>query len=191
MLIGRYTAVLDACVLHPAFVRGALLWLAAERLFRPLWSAEILDEWQASLLRKFPELTGDKLAASRTLMEVEFEDAMVSGYQPLIPALTLPDTNDRHVLAAAIIGGADAIVTANLRDFPNEVVGAFDIEVIHPDDFLVNAIDLDTGKALTALRRHRQALAQSRPTTADYLARFERCGLIQTHQRLQDVVDLL
>lgn len=191
MLIGRYTAVLDACVLHPAFVRGALLWFAAERLFRPLWSAEILDEWQRSLVRKFPDLTPEQLAGLRQTMETQFEDAMVTGHEPLIATLNLPDANDRHVLAAAIAGRADAIVTANLRDFPPAQVGLFNIEVIHPDDFFVNAIDLDTGKALTALRRHREALSNSTPTPGEYLLRFERCGLIQTHQRLQAVADLL
>ena len=64
-------------------------------------------------------------------------------------------------------------------------------EVIHPDDFFVNAIDLDTKRALTALRRHREALSQSTPTGGDYRARFERCGMIQTHQRLQGLVELL
>ena len=191
MLIGRYTAVLDACVLHPAFVRGALLWFAAERLFRPLWSAEILDEWQRSLARKFPDLTPDQLVMQRQVMEAQFEDALVAGYEPLVDTLVLPDPDDRHVLAAAIAGRADAIVTANLRDFPAAQTQLFNVEVIHPDDFFVNAIDLDTGKALTALRRHREALSKSTPTPTDYLSRFQRCGLIQTHQRLQAVADLL
>lgn len=191
MLIGRYTAVLDACVLHPGFVRGALLWCAAERLFRPLWSAQILDEWQRSLERKFPDAWPEQLAAQRRLMEAQFEDAMVTGHEPLIEALTLPDPDDRHVLAAAITGHADAIVTANLKDFPKDVIARFSVEVIHPDDFLVNAIDLDTQRALTALRRHREALSQSTPTSADYLIRLERCGMIQTHQRLQGLVELL
>lgn len=191
MLIGRYTAVLDACVLHPVFVRGVLLWFAAERLYRPLWSADILDEWQRSLARKFPELAAEQIAQHRLVMETAFEDAMVTGHQPIAQGLTLPDPDDRHVLAAAIVGRADAIITANLRDFPDEQILPFNVEAIHPDDFIVNAIDLDTGKALAALRRHREALTKTTPNPADYLDRFERCGLIQTHQRLQGVVDLL
>lgn len=191
MLIGRYTAVLDACVLHPVFVRGALLWFAHERLYRPLWSAEILDEWQRSLERKFPDVPADKLAGQRAIMVSEFEDAMVCSCEPVAQGLILPDPDDRHVLAAAIVGRADAIITANLKDFPEAQTLQFNVEVIHPDDFLVNAIDLDAGKALAALRRHREALSTSAPSPAEYLERFERCGLIQTHQRLQAVVDLL
>lgn len=191
MLIGRYTAVLDACVLHPVFVRGALLWFAAERLYRPLWSADILDEWQRSLVRKFPDAPAERFAAQRALIESEFEDAMVSGYGGIAPGLDLPDPDDRHVLAAAIIGRADAIITANLKDFPQAQTLPFNVEVIHPDDFLVNAIDLETGRALSALRRHREALSTSAPSPTEYLDRFERCGLIQTRQRLQSVVDLL
>jgi hypothetical protein len=124
-------------------------------------------------------------------MEAEFEDAMVVGFEPFINGLELPDPDDRHVLAAAIAGRADAIVTANLRDFPEAVTAPLNIEVIHPDDFVVNAIDLDTGRALAALRRHREALTKTTPSPAEYLERFERCGLIQTHQRIQNLVDLL
>lgn len=191
MLIGRYTAVLDACVLHPGLVRGVLLWFAAERLFRPLWTDEIWREWERSLIRKHPHVTLEQLAPQRRQMQDAFEDARVEGFEPLIEGLTLPDPNDRHVLAAAIAGRADAIVTANLKDFPPAVTAAFNVEIIHPDDFIVSAIDLDTGKALTALRRHREALSNSAPTASAYLDRFERCGLIQSHQRLQDLVDLL
>jgi predicted nucleic acid-binding protein len=191
VLIGRYTAVLDACVLHPVFVRGALLWFAAERLYRPLWSADILDEWQRSLVRKFPDAPAERFAAQRALIESQFEDAMVSGYPGIARGLDLPDPDDRHVLAAAIAGRADAIITANLKDFPQAQTHPFNVEVIHPDDFLVNAIDLETGRALAALRRHREALSTSAPSTEEFLGRFERCGLIQTHQRLQAVVDLL
>lgn len=191
MLIGRYTAVLDACVLHPAFVRGVLLWFAAERLFRPLWSATIWEEWERSLRRKFPDKSPEQLAEHRQKMEAEFEDAMVMGFEPLINSLQLPDPDDRHVLAAAIAGKADAIVTANLKDFPEAVTAPFNIEIIHPDDFMVSAIDLDTGRALAALKRHREALTKTNLSAVEYLDRFERCGLIQTHQRLQNLVGLL
>lgn len=178
-------------MLHPGLVRGVLLWFAAERLFRPLWTDEIWREWERSLIRKHPQVTPEQLWPQREQMQDAFEDAMVEGFEPLIEGLMLPDPGDRHVLAAAIAGRADAIVTANLRDFPPDRTAPFNVEVIHPDDFIVSAIDLDTGKALTALRRHREALSSSAPTASQYLDRFERCGLIQAHQRLQGVVDLL
>ena len=177
MLIGRYTAVLDACVLHPVFVRGVLLWFAAERLFRPLWSAAIWTEWERSLQRKHPDVTPEQLQAQRQKMETAFDEAMVVGFDSLINSLTLPDPDDRHVLAAAIVGRADAIVTANLKDFPEAATSPFNIEAIHPDDFIVNAINLDPARALTAFRRHREALSTTSPTPVEYLERFERCGL--------------
>lgn len=141
MLVGRYTCTLDACVLHPAILMGSLLWLAAERLYRPVWSDAIWDEWQRSLEKRFGE--GDpKINAKRLMIQGEFPEAQVVPPVALVECLVLPDPNDKHVLAAALVGKADAIITTNLKHFPSEVCGPLDIEVIHPDRFLVNAIDL-------------------------------------------------
>ena len=69
----------------------------------------------------------------------------VTGYEHLIPGLVLPDPKDRHVLAAAIRGGASVIVTCNLADFPQHVLGEFDIEAQHPDEFVLHLFDLAPG----------------------------------------------
>ena len=98
MLVGRYTVLLDANVMHPSIVRGALLWFAASRLFRPLWSEAILAEWEESLRRRFPDLAADHFQRQRAYMG-SFGEALVEGYEPLMPALTLPDPKDVHVLA--------------------------------------------------------------------------------------------
>src|SRR5208282_6095093 len=114
------TVFLDASVLYPASIRNLLLYIAGARLYRPLWSARVHEEWIAALLRNRPDLTRRQLNRTRELMQAHIIDAEVTGYELLIDTLTLPDPDDRHVLAAAIHGGASVIVTANLRHFPAE-----------------------------------------------------------------------
>lgn len=184
MLIGRYPALLDANVLHPAFVRSALLWFADERLFMPHWSADIIEEWRRSVRRRFPDVSNEAIDRTFEQMGDAYPSAEVTGYSEIATALTLPDHDDRHVLAAAIVGKCSGIITANLRDFPKDVVSRYDIEVIHPDDFIVNIIDLDEGRALAACRQHRAAMSNTTPTEEEYLDRYRRAGLIQAHGRL-------
>ena len=76
-------------------------------------------------------------------MNLAVRDAVVTGYEPLIGSLHLPDPDDRHVLAAAIRARAQIIVTFNLNDFPAEVLADWDVEARHPDDFLVDQFHLD------------------------------------------------
>lgn len=184
MLVGRYSAFLDANVLHPAFLRGALLWFADARLLRPVWSKDVLIEWRRSVQRRHADMDDAKCDRLQAAFTSHFPDAEVSDYDAFINAITLPDPDDRHVLAAAIVGKCNGIITSNLRHFPTETVSKFGIEVIHPDQFIVNVIDLDENKAIGACKRHREAMGISKPTAEQYLERFEICGLIQAHQRL-------
>ena len=110
--MGHFTALFDACVLYPAPLRDFLMHLALTDLFRAKWTNEI-----------------------------QVRDCLVFGYADLIPSLTLPDQNDRHILAAAICGGADTIVTYNLSDFPVETLGQYGIEAQHPDEFITHLIE--------------------------------------------------
>lgn len=191
MLVGRYAAFLDANVLHPAFLRSALLWFASERLFRPVWSADVLMEWRRSVKRRHADLTDERLDRLEAMFNEQFPDAMIDGYQPIVPVLDLPDPNDRHVLAAAIIGKCQGIVTANLRHFPPEKVEPYQLEVVHPDNFIVNIIDIDRTKALAACRAHRAAMSQSKPSQEEYLERYRVAGLLQAHARLSEKKELL
>lgn len=191
MLVGRYSAFLDANVLHPAFLRGAMLWFASERLLRPVWSKTVLEEWRRSLLRRHSDLEEAKIDQLEAQTLEHFPDAMVEGYEPFIKAIELPDPNDRHILAAAIVGKCQGIVTANTKHFPEEVVAPHQMEIIHPDDFIVNIIDIDETKALTACRNHRAAMSRTTPTQDQYLERFRACGLVQAHARLSLKKELL
>ena len=133
-----FAVVLDTCVLYPMYLRDTLLSLAEASTYRPLWSHVILEE----LDRNLTERVGTSRAAALvSLMAETFVDASVTGFEPLIPAMT-NDEKDRHVLAAAVRSTAAAIVTYNLDDFPDHAVEPYEIHVLHPDEFLVNQWDL-------------------------------------------------
>ena len=181
-----FTAFYDANVLYPAGLRNLLMHLALIGLFRAKWSADVHEEWISSLLKKRRDLTRDKLERTRMLMDQHAVDALVTGYEDLIPGLQLPDPDDRHVLAAAIRGHADVIVTINLRDFPSDTIGPFGIEAQHPDEFILHLLDLAPGAVVAAAQDHRQSLKNPPKTVAEYLETLERQGLTQTVSALRE-----
>ena len=99
-----------------------MLWLAETELFRAKWTADIHIEWIRSRLDRYSDLKPSHLEVRRDRMDARFPDSLVRGYEALIESLSLPDANDRHVLAAAIKCGADTIVTSNVKDFPPETL---------------------------------------------------------------------
>lgn len=113
------TAILDANVLYPAPLRDLLMHLAVAGLFKAKWIDAIYDEWMRNLLAHRPDLSKPQLERTRELMNRAVPDALVSGYEPLVPALTLPDPDDRHVLAAAIRAGADGSSPSTERTSPS------------------------------------------------------------------------
>lgn len=180
-----YTVIYDACVLYPAPLRDLLMQLALSDLFRARWTARIHDEWIRNLLAKRPDLTPAQLERTRDLMDSHVLDALVTGYEDLITSLVLPDADDRHVLAAAIRAGADAIITYNLADFPSATLVRYGIEAQHPDDFVVCQLDLDLAKVLSALRAQRASLTKQPLSLDAFLAKLEQQRLTQTVSRLR------
>lgn len=174
-----FVALFDACVLYPASLRDLLLRLARTNLFRARWSDQIHAEWMNAVLRERPELAG-ALQRTRALMDAAIDDCLVTGHEALIASLQLPDADDRHVLAAAIIGRADVIVTSNLRHFPPETLSAYHIEAQHPDVFVRHVIDLDEAAALQAIREQRESLRNPARTVADFLDTLARQELPET-----------
>lgn len=186
-----FTALLDACVLYPAPVRDLLIETANTSVYRARWSDDIHDEWIRNLLANNTNATPEALARTRELMDLAVPDALVTGYQPLIPSLTLPDPDDRHVLAAAIVGRADVIVTTNLKDFPADVLSSFGIEAQHPDEFLMHQRDLNHDRFLESAKRIRARLVQ-RPLTAEqYIDSLRRCQLVLVADALHAVRRLI
>ncbi|RON34295.1 PIN domain-containing protein [Pseudomonas frederiksbergensis] len=179
-----FTAVYDACVLYPAPLRDFLMWLALSGRFRARWSLEIHNEWKRNLLKNRPDLTTEQLDRTSDLMDQAIPDACVSGYEKLIEGLTLPDIDDRHVLATAIRCNASVIVTFNQKDFPDETLGAFGIEAQHPDEFVDNLFDLDPAAVVAAAQRQRKQLKLPPMGVGTYLDLLLRQGLIRSSKAL-------
>ncbi len=104
--------IYDASVLHPSTLRDLLIRIAQYGLVQAKWTDAILDETFRSIARRLPELSHERLHRTRQLMCTAVRDCLVVGYEPLIEAVELPDSNDRHVLAAAIKARAQIIVTS-------------------------------------------------------------------------------
>jgi len=179
----------DACVLYPAPLRDLLMQLALADLFQARWTDAIHDEWTRNVLANRPDISPASVARCRELMDRHVPDCLVTGYESLIPTLTLPDADDRHVLAAAIRGRAELIVTFNLVDFPAAALGPHNIEAIHPDEFLGRLWAESAEGVLGAVRLHKVSLKRPPKTAAEYLATLEQCGLVETVGRLRPYAD--
>jgi predicted nucleic acid-binding protein len=171
--------MLDANVLYPFLVRDVLLSLADAGLYRPLWTDRINDEWSSHLVEKSPEKAA-QVKETIQVMDRAFPEALVRQYEDLIDILQLPDANDRHVLAAAIRGGANVIVTENTKDFPLTVLEQYDLEVRTADEFVLSTVELYPADAVAALKRMRLRYSNPPHDPAQLLQAMLRCGLVTT-----------
>lgn len=188
----RYTALLDACVLHSMAMADALMSLAAAGLYAAKWSRTIEAEWITSIEDRRPDLIG-KLTYRRDQMREAIPDWEIEerAWRSLAGGLALPDPGDVHVLAAALAGHADCIVTLNLRDFPPAIVDPLAIEVVHPDQFIVAQWDLDAFAAVAAFKHMRARWKKPEATAEDFAAAMERAGLPATALRLREASALI
>jgi predicted nucleic acid-binding protein len=175
-----FSAVLDTCVLYPNALRDTLLRIAESGVYQPLWSERILEELEGVLERK-----GWKADHVLQCMREAFPDATVSGWEPLESSMT-NDPKDRHVLAAAIRGHADVIVTANLSDFPSKSLDGFDVEVQHPDVFLCYELEFAPEMIIQALFEQAADTGKEgreQLSVHDVLDALVRCGVnVFVHQ---------
>jgi hypothetical protein len=177
------TALYDASVLYPSLTRNLLIHLATSGLVAARWTEQIQDEWTRNLMQDRPELTPERLNRTRRLMDAAVPDALVDGYQELLESLSLPDPDDCHVLAAAIFGEVDVLVTWNLRHFPQTLL-PLGLDVISPDELVCRLLKLagpDTRRAVEALRVSLKNPPYSWP---GLLERFSQVGLVRTAELL-------
>ena len=160
--MANFTVVYDACVFYPAPLRDLMVRLAQTRRFRARWTDQIHREWVNALMRRQPAPDSQRIERTVQLINQAVPDCLVTGYEHLIDELWLPDPDDRHVLAAAIRAGAQAIVTLNLKDFPQRTLDGFEIFARHPDDFVLDLADLEPGVVIAVAKQQRAALALRR-----------------------------
>lgn len=182
-------AFLDASVLYPALLRNMLMHFAVNDLYQPRWSARVHEEWMTALLRNRPDITRAQIERTRRLMEAAIDDAIVEGYEHLIPSLTLPDADDRHVLAAAIHCGATVLVTANLRDFPAPILTSFGLLAEHPDAFLLRLLNTDLELGLAAFEELCANRKNPPQTPRETVELLRRQGLTATAAALNERID--
>lgn len=161
--------------------------LALLDLFRAKWTAEIHREWIRSVLAGRPDLNLKQLERTRDLMNSHIRDCLVEGYEYLIETLSLPDEDDRHVLAAGIFANADIILTFNLKDFPAEVLASFGIEAKHPDTFLLSLLKRNPDAVVLAAERQRLNLKNPKKSPEEFLEILRRQGLTKTGELLSDL----
>jgi predicted nucleic acid-binding protein len=187
--MNRYAAIIDACVLGGGLKRNIILSLAEVGLFRPYWSGRILDETEKAILA-ISKGKADPVRQRRAI-EQAFPEAMVFPDHSAALAGLLPDPGDEHVLAAAIAARCDTLVTDNLKDFPQVILDRWGIEVMAPDDFISNAIDLDHAVAIGALRDMRARLKDPKYTVSAFVLKLEGQGLLQTADFLREYENLI
>ncbi|KTC65056.1 Uncharacterised protein (plasmid) [Legionella adelaidensis] len=139
----KFTALYDACVLYPPSMRDLLIQLAVDGLHRAKWSEKIHSEWIRNALINNPHLNIETLTKTKELINNAVLDCLVEDFHELEASLNLPDENDKHVLAAAIVSHSDVIVTYNLKDFPRGSLEKYGIEAQHPDIFLLHLLELN------------------------------------------------
>lgn len=174
-----FVVIYDANVLYPSLLRDVLIRVAQRGLVQARWTERILDEAFDNLASNRPDLDPTRLARTRELMNASIRDVLVDGYEPLIDEVTLPDQDDRHIVAAAIRAHAQMIVTTNLRDFPSQELGKWNIEAKHPDDFLVDQFHLDAIALHVILQQIADDSTRPSLAFADVLDGLERCGITQ------------
>jgi predicted nucleic acid-binding protein len=178
-------ATLDANVLYPAPLRDFLLCLAESEIFIPKWSEEIHEEWTRNLLANRSDLLPGRAKRTCSMMNKAFPEASVSGYEPLIPSLT-NDEKDRHVLAAAIVGGAGYIVTFNHKDFPRTSLSPHNIMAISPDSFVMMLYKKHPKEIVIVAKDHLSQLQKPVKTAEQYLETLRQNKLIRVAESLRE-----
>lgn len=170
-------AVIDANILVPNLLRDVFVSLAFERVYAARWTNDIHQEWMRNVIKLRPDIQPSAMENVRDLMNRHVKYSLVTGYEPLIETLELPDPNDRHVLAAAIVAKANVIVTNNIRDFPDSALAPHNVQVQKPDAFLCDLWRDNAPEMVAALAVQRARLRNPPHTPAEFLQSLARQGL--------------
>jgi len=179
-----FIVVYDANVLAGNTQRDLLIRIAQTSLVQAKWTDRILDEAVAAVLKSRPGIPPERLERLRALMIAAVPDCLVRDHEPLIESLELRDPDDRHMLSAAIKAGAQVIVTAD-KDFTSEALQPWSIEAKHPDDFVLDQIDINDRIVWGCVQQIAISRRQHPVTVEDVLCELERSGLVQSTAELR------
>ena len=185
MALEPSVAVFDACILYPFHLRNIAVQAAVDRLVEARWTDAIHDEWIRSLTTDVPAIPIERLQITRRLMNDALPAAMVRGYEEHIPTVTLPDPDDRHVVAAAIAAKASLILTWNLRHFPENELKKFGLRKMNPDEFLSELFDEVPDLVIGSLANARRNLSKTRVAASDFIAILKEQKLVQLAKRVE------
>ncbi|WP_228918171.1 PIN domain-containing protein [Streptomyces sp. DH20] len=174
-----FVVLYDACVLYPNTLRDLLIRVSQKGLVRAKWTDVILDEVDRNIARDY-NVAPETLARRRTLMNQAVRDCLVTGFEPLVEGLKLPDMDDRHVLAAAIRASAQVIVTNNRKDFPPDYLANWGIERKSADDFILDLLGLDDRVVYACVQEIATSRRRPPHTFDDVLGQLERSGLTES-----------
>ncbi len=180
----------DACIFYSAPLRDFLIRFALTKIIRAKWSETIHEEWIRNLLKNRSDITREALTRTRVALDRAVPDALIEEdrYNNLIPSLELPDVNDRHVLAAAIASKVDIILTFNLKDFPDVVLNTYDMEAMHPDEFVLQQLKLYPATVLECLVQQQKALRKPPVTMPELLHNLRKNGLRQSSEIIRKLM---
>lgn len=178
-------AIFDACVLYPFHLRNIVVQAAVDRLVEAHWTDEIHEEWIRNLAANTPAVSIERLQMTRQLMNGALPAATISGYEGHIPAVHLPDPDDRHVVAAGITAGASVILTWNLRDFPATELKKHGLRGQTPDAFLAGLYDEAPDLLIGSLANARRNLNKSRISAAGFIEILNNQKLGQLARRVR------
>jgi hypothetical protein len=182
----RFTVVLDACTIFPMLPRDVLLTLATHGFFSPKWSPHIRVEWTRNLAARMRQRWTDVDAQKRVdriaaAMDAAFPDAEVVTALAEPAILEPVNAKDRHVVVTAIATHADAIITFNIADFAaTHLKEHLQIEIIHPDDFIMDLVDLNEKRAVAAFRELRARKKNPPWDKGELVQRLREAALVQT-----------
>ena len=177
-------AIFDACVLYPFHLRNIVVQAAVDRLVEARWTNAIHDEWIRNLAAG-KTIPLSHLQRTRRLMDTALPNAMVGGYESHLPAVDLPDPDDRHVVAAGVAAGASVILTWSVRDFPAKALKKFDLRRETPNAFLSAIYDEAPDLMVSSLARARRNLTKSSPSASDFIKILREQRLTSLAKRVE------
>ena len=186
-MISTFTAFFDSNVFFGARLRSLMVELAQSGQFRARWSEDVHREWIGAVIEKRPDIDHEALERCKKQMNTAAPDCVVSVYQPLVATLNLPDPQDRHVPAAAIVARANVIVTFNAKDFPEEVLTPLGLHTRHPDEFIADVESLDSALFVEHVCFDIGHYRAPPLTVAHYCASLRKAGVPKTADLIEEI----